>query len=57
MKSLFLAVLLVVLGAAVGCTQSESSRSAPPAGGALPPPEGVAEPSGVTEPSGEATPR
>ena len=48
MKSLFVAVTVVGLWAAVGCTQPESSRSAPPAGGALPPPEGVAEPGGET---------
>lgn len=57
MKSLFLAVMVVGLWAAAGCTQPESSRSALPAGEALPPPEGVAEPGGeaVVAPAPEGT--
>jgi len=46
MKFLFVAVAVMGLWAAGGCTQPVSSNSGPPAGGALPPPEDVAEPGG-----------
>lgn len=44
MKCLFVAVAVVGLWAAAGCTLPEPSSSAPPPGAALPPPEDLAEP-------------
>ena len=49
MKSLFVAVALVGLLAAGGCTLPEPASPAPPPGDALPPPEDLAEP-GTTAP-------
>ena len=52
MKCLFVAVAVVGLWAAAGCTLPEPSSSTPPPGGALPPPEDLAEPG--AEAGGEA---
>ena len=51
MKSLLIVAAFFCLCAVGGCSQAGSTRSAPPSGTALPPPEGVSETGAVPAPA------